>query len=208
MDRQEGKQLLDLYMTVSRDREHRGRPPLKLIGLANPTDINCPLFQELEIADDAADMDRAGEEYRKTRGILLHAIKMGNAFQQNEESMAALQAMTGTAWHDMTTGEGFAYNDTDMVRRVSLKGYKCRLEIIYRRFHWYIYRKDASVYVCRSRGNPSDGTYDLNKDQDVRAFYLEHYFELKADYIDGNVLFENYTMYDVLINIKKFFNKL
>lgn len=204
-DRNEGKQLLDLYMTVSRDREHRGKPPLKLIMLANPTEINCPVFQELEIADDAAAMVRSGEEYKKVRGMLLHAIKMGDAFQETEESMAALQAMSGTAWHEMTIGEGFAYNDMEMVQQLKLKGFRCILELKYRRFHWYIYQRNATYYVCRSRNIPRDGSFDLNKDQDARRFYLEYGIDLKGEYIDGNVFFQTYTMFDVIINFRKFF---
>ena len=205
VDRQEGKQLLDLYMTVSRDREHRGRAPLKLIGLANPTEINCPIFQELEIADSAAEMTRNGEEYRYERGILLHEIKMPEDFRQTEEGMAALQAMAGTAWHDMTTGEGFVYNDMEMVKRLRLKGYRCIVEVIYRRHTWYIYQSGAQYYVCRSRGTPRDGSYNLNMDQDIRRFYQEVQIDLKDDYISGCVAFETYTMFDVLINYKKFF---
>lgn len=205
VDRQEGKQLLDLYMTVSRDREHRGRGPLKLIGLANPTEINCPVFQELEIADDAAEMTKRGEEYRLTRGILLHSIRMGDDFQENEESMAALQAMTGTAWHDMTTGEGFAYNDVNMIKKQPLKGFRCLVELTYRRQKWYIYQRGASYFVTASRGQPAEGSYDLNKDQDARRFYQEWYFDLKDEYINMNVSFQTYTMYDVIINYKKFF---
>lgn len=208
VDRQEGKQLLDLYMTVARDREHRGRPPLKLIGLANPTDINCPVFQELEIADHAAEMEKRGLEFLEIRGILLHAIKMSADFQQHEESMKALRAMTGTAWHDMTTGEGFAYNDTTMIKTISLKGFRCIAGVKYRRFEWYIYQRGAAYYVSKSRNNPADGMYDLNTDQDARRFYLEKQLELKAEYIEGNVIFQTFTMYDVLINYKKFFPKV
>lgn len=208
VDRQEGKQLLDLYMTVSRDREHRGRPPLKLIGLANPTEINCPVFQELELADDAAEMTKTGEEYRTVRGVVLHNIRMGDDFRENEESMQALRAMHGTAWHDMTTGEGFAYNDIEMIKPLRLKGFRCTHEIIYRRFSWYIYQSGAQYYICRSKGVPRDGSYNLNKDQDIRRFYQEVQIDLKDEYINGNVYFQTYTMFDVLINFRKFFSNI
>lgn len=204
-DRQEGKQLLDLYMTVSRDREHRGRPPLKLIGLANPTEVNCPLFQELEIADEAAAMNDRNEEYKVTRGIMLHNIKMGEDFQANEERMQVLQAMQGTAWHDMTTGEGFVYNDTAMIKKLGLKGFRCILEVIYRSAHWYIYQRGGMYYVSLSRGKPADGVLDLNRDMDARRFYLEYQLDIRSEYIAGNVCFQRYTMYDVIINFRKFF---
>lgn len=204
-DRQEGKQLLDLYMTVSRDREHRDRAPLKLIGLANPTEINCPVFQELEIADTAAEMEARGSEYHVTRGILLHAIRMGDDFTEKEESMAALEAMAGTSWHDMTAGEGFAYNDMTMIKTISLKGFRCIASVRFRRFDWYIYQRGPTYYVSKSRNTPAGETYDLNRDQDARRFYLEMQLDLKAEYIEGNVIFQTFTMYDVLINYKKFF---
>lgn len=208
VDKQEGKQLLDLYMTVARDREHRGREPLRLIGLANPTDINCPIFQELEIADAAADMAARGTEYREERGILLHQIMMGMDFRQAEEDMPALRAMIGTAWREAALGDGFAYNATDMIRRINLKGFRCLLEIIYRRKHWYIYQKDALFYCCSSQGQPVNGSYDLSKDTDVKRFFREWQIDLREEYTEGNFLFQTYTMYDVIINYRKFFKDL
>lgn len=205
VDRQEGKQLLDLYMTIARDREHRGKPPLKLIGLANPTEINCPVFQELEIADAAADMDAREEEYKYERGIVMHRILMGNEFKEEEARMAVMQAMEGTAWRAMSAGESFAYNDTAMIERVSLKGFRCILAVKYRKQTWYIYQRDDLYYVCSSAGQPRDGIYNLNFDKDVRAFYREFQMELKWAYVDGCVKFQRYTMFDVLINYKKFF---
>ena len=204
-DRNEGKQLLDLYMTVARDREHRGKAPLKLIGLANPTEINCPIFQELEIADAAADMDANGQEYRYERGILMHRIQMGEDFRGQESRMMVMQAMEGTAWRAMSAGESFAYNDTQMVERMSLKGFRCIIGIKYRKQNWYIYQRDELYYVCSSAGFPRDGEYDLNTDKGARAFAHEFQLELKWAYIDGCVKFQRYTMFDVLINYKKFF---
>lgn len=192
-------------MTVARDREHRGKEPLKLIGLANPTEINCPVFQELEIADAAADMDAHGQEYRVERGILMHRIQMGEEFREQESRMMVFQAMEGTAWKAMSAGEKFAYNDTGMVDRSSLKGFRCVISVKYRSQDWYIYQKDEFYYVCDSKGDPRDGRYNLNSDRDIRAYFREFFMELKWAYVDGYVKFQRYTMYDVLINFKKFF---
>lgn len=205
VDRNEGKQLLDLYMTVARDREHRGKEPLKLICLANPTEINCPIMQELEIADDASDMCIKGQEFREVRGMLLHQLQMGEDFIENEERMPIIQSMEGTAWKALTMGDGFAYNDLGMLKRIALKGFRCLLEIRYRKHLWYIYERDGTYYVCRSPNKPALGTFDLNKDADARRFFMEYAIDLKADYTEGRVLFQTYTMYDVLINYKKFF---
>lgn len=205
VDKGEGKQLLDLYMTVARDREHRGKAPLKLVCLANPTDINCPVMQELEIADDASEMSITGAEYKYVRGMLLHQLKMGAEFQSAEEDMPIIKAMEDTAWRAMTLGDGFAYNEMSMVRRVALKGFRCILELRYRKHFWYLYEKEGLWYFCKSPNRPQDGSIDLNKDADARRFYMEYGIRLKGDYTEGRVLFQTYTMYDVIINFKKFF---
>lgn len=205
IDKSEGKQLLDLYMTVARDREHRGKEPLKLICLANPTEINCPVMQELEIADDASEMSIRGIEYRYTRGMLLHQIVMGRAFHDAEENMPVIKAMEDTAWKAMTMGDGFAYNEMSMVRKVALKGFRCLLEIKYRKQIWYLYEKEGWWYFSKSPNKPQEGTYDLNRDADARKFFMEYVIDLREDYTDGRVLFQTYTMFDVIINFKKFF---
>lgn len=205
VEKNEGKQLLDLYMTVARDREHRGKPPLKLICLANPTEINCPVMQELEIADDASDMSIKGDEYRYVRGIVLHQIMMGVDFTDKEESMPIIKAMEDTAWRAMTMGEGFAYNDMCMLRKLPLKGFRCLVAVKYRKQTWYIYEKDGIWFVCKSPNKPADGSFDLNRDADARKFYMEYAIDLKDEYTDGRVFFQTYTMYDVIINYKKFF---
>lgn len=205
VDRDEGKQLLDFYMTVSRDREHRGRSPLKLLGLANPTEANCPIFHELELTDVAVEMATRGFEYHEERGIVLHKIKMGSDFMEKENDMAAVKAMQGTAWHEMTVGAGFSYNDFNMISPQALKNYKCLAEIRYRKNRWFIYQKEEKYYICKSPGKPLEGVYDLNTDKDARRFYREVQIDLKNEYIEGNVVFQKYTMFDVLINYKKFF---
>lgn len=54
--RTEGELLLDVYMTVSRDREKRGEDHLKLVLFANAEDISTPITNTLEIVDQIADL--------------------------------------------------------------------------------------------------------------------------------------------------------
>lgn len=203
--RGEGKQILDLYMTISRDREHRGKPPLKLIALANPTSLRCGLFDVLEVTDTVARMSQMGDEYLYQNGIMLHQVQMASDFQDTENNMSIMQTLAGSDWAEMSLGSGFAYDDISMVRSVSLKGYTCLYEIQYRKNIWYVYQKDGSYYVCTSRGS-ARAVYDLNSDIGIRAFYREVQLDIKDEYIAGNVIFQKYTMYDVIINYKKYFN--
>lgn len=78
INRKEGEQIMDLYKTVSRAREHIGKEPLKLVALANATSINNPLMNILEITDIVANMNILDEEYyyNSERGILIHRVKI------------------------------------------------------------------------------------------------------------------------------------
>ena len=76
ISRTEGEQLLDIYMTLRRDRLERGREDLKLICLANAESVNNPTFQTFDVVDLAVQMDIDNREYTylEDRGIMLHKI--------------------------------------------------------------------------------------------------------------------------------------
>ena len=131
--RNEGDALLDIYMTISRDRIKRGRGELKLICLANATSINNPTFTILDVTDTAADMDIYEKEfvYQDERKILLHKIM--NIDADADEKSGIEIAMTGTAWADMSFSGSFAYDDFSAVKHQRMKGYKPIVSYIYKK---------------------------------------------------------------------------
>lgn len=94
----EGEQLLDLYITVSRDREKRGKDPLKLILLANAVRLYNPVNETLEITNTIADMQANKLEYTCNRGILVHLLP--DMFIDYSDS-PIYKAMSNTAWGKM-----------------------------------------------------------------------------------------------------------
>jgi len=48
--------------------------------------------------------------------------------------------------------------------------------------------------------------WDLNKENHQKLFWVEYGQELRVDCIEDNFKFEKYTMYDLIMNYKKFFN--
>ena len=103
VNRKEGEQLLDLYKTVSRDREHRGKPALKLICLANATKISNPVCNILEITDKLVDMQVHKSCFFKDidRGIYVHQIMDNAAFMEEEKKSQCLQTRS-VQLRDMT----------------------------------------------------------------------------------------------------------
>ena len=202
----EGDSVLDLYMTIARDRVKRGRPELKMLCLANATSLNNPLFSTLEVMDTAAEMDILNREFTKLdTGILLHFIPGNFDIQEGQEKIGIQKHMEGTAWGEMAFGGHFAYNDFTCIGRTSLKGYSPVCAVSYKKDNYYIYRKESKYYMCRSR-HQSHKIYNLNRETELKLFYIEQLLDLREECIQGNMLFETFTMYDIIMNYKKYFS--
>lgn len=205
VSRSEGSQIMDLYKTVTRDREHRGLPPLILIALANAVNISNPLMNILEITDQFAELkaDNCILEIPE-RGILLHQILDNDAFVDKEKDTILYKAMSDTNWGRMAFENQFAYNDFSSISKQALKEYRIRAEIIYKRQHWYLYSKMGKYYICTSKAK-TERVYDLNRENAQKLFYEDWYLELRYATMEDKMLFQKYTMYDVIVNFKQFF---
>lgn len=208
VNRKEGEQLLDLYKTISRDREHRSKGPLKLLCLANAVNISNPVMNILEITNDVAFMQISGLEsrYIEHRGIFIHIINDNPDFVKKEKDSKIYAAMGETAWGRMAFDNQFAYNDFSAIGKTSLKGYKPVCSLSFKNDNFYIYMKDGNYYMTTSRHDKQTEIFNLNRENDQKLFFNSYIYELKEACINGKMLFEEYTMYDLIINYRKFFN--
>lgn len=206
VNRKEGEQLMDLYKTVSRDREHRGKTALKMICLANATKISNPVCNTLEITDKLVDMQVNKTSFYKDldRGIFVHQILDNAAFMEEEKKSQIYKAMASTEWGKMALNNEFAYDDFTAVRKSNLKGYIPMIAVKFKSKTYYIYNKEGSFYMCLAPARVSR-TYNLKIENDQKAFYLDWVIDLQEASIEGRLLFEQYTMYDLIMNFKSFF---
>ena len=204
--RNEGDALLDIYMTVSRDRIKRGRGELKLVCLANATSINNPTFNILDVTDVVADMDILDTDivYQEERKIFLHYIHMSAEDEEIEEKSGIEIAMTGTAWADMSFSGHFAYDDFSSVRHQRLKGYKPFVSYIYKKKQVYIYQKEGYFYSTYAKADKIP-VFNLARENEQKRFYNEYVWDLREACIEDKMQFTHYTMYDLIINYKKIF---
>ena len=207
VNRKEGDQLLDLYKTVSRDREHRGRDPLKLICLANAVNISNPVANTLEVTDLIADMQLYNIEntYLEDRGIFIRILRPDKEFEEQEEQSNIYKAMGNTAWGQMALKNTFAYNDFSNVGKAQIKGYAPRCSFIYKHKKYYIYQRQEKYYVTYSAFNAKKPEYNLDLENDQKRFYFDFAIDLREECINNNMLFESYTMYEIIINYHKIF---
>ena len=205
--RSEGENLLDLYMTVSRDRQKRGRRPLKLLMFANAEEISTPVTNELEIIDDMADLNASGQPtLLNDRGILLHHITNEEVPIKESEMEGIYNGMKGTAWWDKAFGGYFSGNDFTNVSKRSIKRSKPLLEIKHKTHTFYVYHnEDKDRYYMCSIPSKCAYTYDLNRENEQKKFYLDFQIDLMDACINERMKFEKYSMYDLIANYRKFF---
>ena len=204
----EGELLLDLYMTISRDRIKRGRKDLKLILFANAEEIATPITNTLEIVDDMSEMNATGERirYLADRGILLHHITDEEVpLTESEQKSGIFKAMSNTSWGRKSFGGEFANNDFSNVCRCSIKNMQPLIHLKHKSHHYYIYIRDDGFYYMTTSHANCEINYDLNLENDQRLFYDSWWFDLRNACINGDMKFKKYSMYDLLVNYKKYF---
>lgn len=205
INRGEGEQLLDIYMTIRRDRMSRGRNELKLICLANAMQVNNPVFQTLDVIDDAVQMDVINEEfvYLEQKKILLH--KVPERYNQEETQSGIELAMSGTEWAEMAFSGNFAYDDFTAVKHNRMKGYRPLCSYEYKRKTVYIYEKDGYYYATKAKAKVSKH-YNLSRENEQKKFYIDFVSDLREEVINDRFTFQEFTMYDLIVNYKKIFD--
>lgn len=206
----EGQALLDVYATIARDREKRsnGKDFLRLFLFANAENIYCPVVDELQIMDDLAALAVSGDTYRyiPDRGILIHHVN--EIILEESEKGAMYKAMAGTAWHRKAFGGEFSNNDFTNIDARQLKKYKPLMQLHYRESDFYIYQRDRDYYICKQRSNKCPVIMNLNRDNDVRKFYMKYCIDLIEACTDGHVKFSDYSLYDLIIHFDKRFKNV
>ena len=206
-NRKEGEQVMDLYMTVARDRHLRGKPELKLICLANATNVFNYICEVLEVTDIIADMTVKGREvfYDEDRGIFIRLLKTSEEMLEDDKKTGMYKSMYNTAWGRVAFNNEFAYNDFTNVGKLALKQFKPVVSLKYKNKCFYVYLSESKGYYMCSSPAKCPVEYDLNTDVGQIGFYYDFALDLRNECVMGRMMFEKYTMYDMIINYKKRF---
>ena len=199
----EGEMLLDLYFTVSRDRELEGRPPLKLICLANATTLSNPVNDALRITDSMAEMiaDNKDILYIKDREIVIRMLKH-HEISEDLKHTAFYKGVSGTKFGAMAFDNEFSNDDFSQVNRSTLKGYRCKCSFVYQNITYYVYKKGSYYYITKSPGN-TNKHYDLDMTIDQTSFYYDIGIDIRAALLERKSVFESFVTYDMILNYKK-----
>ena len=203
VNRKEGDQLLDLYKTLDRDRIHRGLQPVKLILLANPTNINTPVLKTLGLIDMMAAYDIKDSYVFEHEGIVIRKLKNNEDFTKKEKDHPMYKSLKDTEWGRMAFDGSFAYNDFSCVKDFSIKRAVPVVKFFYMNQWHYVYQRNGFYMITTSSFNIDRPAYDLTKEVHQKRFWYEVVIDLRACTIEGNAVFKTYSEYDLILNYKE-----
>ena len=182
----EGEALLNFYETVNRNRELQGRPPMKLILLANAIDLANPILETLGIIGELENMITHGEHRRTIPERGLYIERVGKVGVTDAKTHTALYKLANADFTNDTLNAEFLSADlTTIKKNVNLKEYRPMF-----RFGDYVVFKSAkNFHVTRSDITVAK-VFPESAGVKVRTFFAPTY-RVARSY--GNITFDNYT---------------
>ena len=183
--RGEADALFNAYETINRNRELLGKPPVKLLCLANANAIDCPVFIALQLVLKVEKMKRNKIKVLKVgRDITLVNMEDSPIAEQKQNTIL-YRVTQNTDFAKMALNNDFSYNDFDNIDSVKIKGLKALVTV----GEITIYKSEDSYYISLHRSGDPDqfGT----SERELLSFQHK-YWRLYNRYIDGKVKFENY----------------
>ena len=206
--RSEGEKLLDLYMTISRDRQKRGNDILKLVLFANAEEVSTPVTNELEIIDDMVELSVSNKPtfFDSDRNILLHHITLDEIPLTPTEKKGIYAGMYGTAWWKKSFEGGFTHNDFTNISKRTLKHSRGFIHLKHKTHDMYIYlNQNNGMYYMTSTPTRCMFDFDLGRENEQKKFWIDFGIDLRNSCIEERMKFEKYSMYDLIVNYKKFY---
>jgi len=203
----EGTAILSLYDTLTRDRIERGLPEIKLIALANASDISNQLFDVLEIIDDVVMLEKQNKKYftDKYKGIMVHHI-LPEEYPYTQERKTGIQrAMEGTQFAGVEYEGSFSFNNLSVVKKERINGYKPICSFKHRRKIFYVFRKNGSYYVTDIKHDMKQKFFDLSDEVQAVQFWNAYGFNLRVALFENRCTCSSYTAYNLIFNYKKYY---
>lgn len=185
----EGAAICDLYETINRNRELKGRPPVKLICLSNSNSGNNPLFNYFNLTNIYAGLQKKQKEVYINTNRACAIIRYDASPISAEKSQTAFYKFTrNTKYYDMAI-DNMAEDITEFTpTSVNIKEYVPIVQygdlVIYR------HKSERLFYVCRK----NTGTCRVIPNDSKGQISFQHdYWTLKEHYVNRHIQFTDYA---------------
>ena len=197
--RDEASALFNAYETINRNRELKGKDPIKLICLANSNRIDNPIFMELNLVRKAEKIRKDGRDYiydDKRKMLLIDLYK--SKISEEKSETALYQLTKGTEFYNMAIKNAFINEERGRIKTKPIKEYRPVVSIgeitIYK-------HKSKKEYYCTGFRSGSPKTYGTGEKD--RARFKKDYWHLWQAYMKNLIVFEEYII-EILFD--KYFN--
>lgn len=191
---EEGRAFLNAIETIARNRELRGREPLKVILLSNSNMLANPLFIELQLVTECEKMINKGQTLRNLPQRDLSLIMLNITPISEKKAQTSLYKLAGrdSSFSKMALDNNFTKEEMQDIKSLSLREYKPVLTVgelsIY-------HHKSRNEYYITGHISGSPAQYDTSA-MELKRFKHDQYY-LWLAYLRRAVIFESY-IYKVL----------
>lgn len=201
--RGEGDAFYNLYESINRNRELKGREPLKVVCAANSNRLDNPLFMDLGLVDSALKLSKSDEEtlYLQERGVLIIMPKR-SPISERKAQTALYKLASGSKFEKMAIENAFSYDDFSLVGTRPLKEYKPLCVI--NDFTIMEHKADESLYIInRSYKDDKLPFFNTDSKDGLAAFKAAFGLWIWNAILAGSVTFQSYAIKSEVISLFK-----
>lgn len=174
--------------TINRNRELKGKPPLKCLLASNANDLGNELFMELGLVTIAENMKKAKQECyvdpeRSLRIYILDVTPIG----EKKKKTALYKLTKGTEFANMATSNEFIGVEKSRIGSRPLKEY---VPIVNAGVITIYKHKSNNEYYCCQVDSKTVETYGEGKIDKTR--FRKNYSNLLRAYLKNRIVFEKY----------------
>ena len=185
----EASAFFNAYETFNRNRELKGKPPLKVVALANSNDMGNPLFMSLGLVLTVEKMLANGVEkwVSYDRGIAVFCVSDSKISAAKKETALYKAVGQDNEFSKMALSNEFSYDDTSREKSRRLIEYRPVVAV----GELYIYRhKSNGLYYVTGHKSGNPKTYGTSS-VELARFQID-YRRLWVQYMSNRIEFENY----------------
>lgn len=185
----EGTAFLNAIETIGRNRELKGKKPLRVICLSNSSNLANPIFTELKIITAAEKMLQKHQDMKKIPERDLSLYILHDSPISKKKSKTSLYKLAGddSDFSQMSLKNDFNKEFFGQVKSMSLREYKP----IVRVGELVIYKHKSALRWYVSDHISGDPEYYDSSDVELKRFENDYYY-LKTAYLNRHIFFESY----------------
>lgn len=195
----EGEAFLNCIETIARNRELRGKKPMKVFCFANAFNIHNAIFMELGLISAVERLINRGQEhyYDNMRGLGVHLLKNTDEFMADKAASSLGRLTRGTRWSDMALSNDFVYNDFSLIGYKNVKGMRPCITID--EVTMWEKKGDGMLYFSYCTGKcPKIQT---TMEHERRYFMQQYGHYVLQEFVKGNTYFECYAIKQKMLDL-------